>query len=431
MAIKQRALRKLNTTKNHILRAMSTGSKAALGEVCQDLTEIRNLYREGLPQQDYTVYGEVCDGLVLAVRKMMEDGEEEFQEEVFTLCQELLQFLERETEKEQNFKKEIVFLPYNSSMWDSLESVWKAAYEDKEHCNAYVMPIPYADLNPDRSVAEWHCERDRFPKYVPTLDWREIDLKAWHPDVIFFHSPYDDCNLVTSVESRYYSRNLKECTDKLVYIPYFVLEEPCTEESVEHFVMTPGVLNADKVIVQSETMRELYINILTKKTNRTDRSYWEEHISGVGSPKIEKVLTSKKEDFDMPEKWRKLVEGKKVILYNTSLSAMLQNSDKVCDKLRYVFDVFRNRDDVVLWWRPHPLMKSTFHSMRPQFEEEYISLEKQYIEEGWGIYDESPDLHRAICWSDAYYGDGSSVVWMYRMTEKPVMLENFQIGYSQ
>ena len=343
-----------------------------------------------------------------------------------TLCQDIILQLVENLRHEKEIKKDIVFLPYKASMWDSLESVWKAAYEDKEHCNAYVIPIPYADLNPDRSVAAWHCERDQYPKYVPTLDWREIDLEKWHPDIIFIHNPYDNYNYITSVESRYYAQNLKHCTNKLVYIPYFVLEEPCMEESVEHFVMTAGVLNADKIIVQSEAMRELYINILTKKTEHTDRVYWEKRISGAGSPKIEKVLTSKKEDFEMPAKWRKLVEGKKVILYNTILSAMLQNSDKVCDKLRYVFDVFRNRNDVVLWWRPHPLMKSTFHSMRPQYEAEYLSLENQYIEEGWGIYDDSSDLHRAICWSDAYYGDGSSVITLYRKTDKPIFIQNLQ-----
>ena len=429
MAIKQRALLKLNTTKHHILRAMSAGGAAALGEACRGLTEIRDLYREGLPRQSYAAYGEICDGLILAVRKMMEGGEADTQGDALPLCKELLEHIETETEKETHFKKEIFFLPYKVSMWDSLESVWKAAYEDKEHCNAYVMPIPYADLNPDRSVAAWHCERDQFPKYVPTLDWQEIDLKAWHPDIIFYHNPYDDCNLVTSVESRYYSRNLKECADKLVYIPYFVLNEPCTEESVEHFVTTPGVLNADQVIVQSEAMRELYINILTKRTNRTDRAYWEERISGAGSPKIEKVLTSKKEDFDMPEQWRKLAEGRKVILYNTSLSVMLRYSDMFCGKLRYVFDVFRRWTDVVLWWRPHPLMKATIHSMRPGIEEEYCEIERQYIEDGWGIYDDTSDLHRAICWSDAYYGDRwSSVAPLYQKTGKPMMAQDMAIS---
>ena len=426
MSIKQRVLARLHAIGSGFQQVMATGSKETLAAVVQELTEARNMCSQGLPESSYAKYGEVYDGLILASQQMAAE-DLSAQGDLFSLCGELLQHIAKETEKEQHFKKEIFFLPYKSSMWDSLESVWKAANEDKEHCNAYVMPIPYADRNPDGSVAEWHYEGAEFPKYVPIVDWQKVDLKAWHPDVIFIHNPYDDHNIVTSVDSTYYSRNLKECTEKLVYIPYFVLDEPCTEESVEHFALTPGVLNANQVIVQSEAMRELYINILCKRTNQTDRAFWEKRISGAGSPKIEKVLTSKKEDFDMPETWRKLVEGRKVILYNTSLNAMLQYSDKVCDKLRYVFDIFRDRRDVVLWWRPHPLMKATFHSMRPQFEAEYLSLEKQYIEEGWGIYDDSPDLHRAICWSDAYYGDGSSVVTLYAKTWKPVMLQNIEV----
>ena len=47
---------------------------------------------------------------------------------------------------------EVVFLPYKASMWDSLESVWKAADEDPD-CDAYVIPIPYYDKNPDGGFA--------------------------------------------------------------------------------------------------------------------------------------------------------------------------------------------------------------------------------------------------------------------------------------
>ncbi len=424
MAIKDRVLNQLNTVEENLGRACKTGDRGAWNTMLQQMAATRDMCREGLPTSVYPVYGEIYDGMILACQQTIKDGIKNVQEDVVSLLFELVRYVKEQVRNEQHFKKEIVFLPYQSAMWDSLESVWKAAYEDKEHCNAYVMPIPYCERNPDTSAFEWHCERDKFPKYVPTLDWQQIDLEAWHPDVIVYHNPYDAQNHVTSVESRYYSKNLKSCTDKLVYIPYFVLNEPCTEEGVVHFVVLPGVINADLVIVQSEAMRQIYIDVLSKATSVSDRGFWEKRILGTGSPKIDKVLTSRREDFEMPEKWRKLVEGKKIILYNTSVSATLQNSDKVCDKLRYVFDVFRNRDDVVLWWRPHPLMKATFHSMRPQYEEEYLSLEKQYIEEGWGIYDDSSDLHRAICWSDAYYGDGSSVVALYQQTGKPIMLQS-------
>ncbi|HBA50321.1 MAG TPA: hypothetical protein DCZ91_21515 [Lachnospiraceae bacterium] len=35
----------------------------------------------------------------------------------------------------------------------------------------------------------------------------------------------------------------------------------------------------------------------------------------------------------------------------------------------------------------------------------------------------SPDMDRAIAVSDAYYGDHSSIVWLYRQTGKPIMIQ--------
>ena len=82
MAIKQRALRKLETAKNHMLRALNAGDATALDEACQDLTDARNLCKEGLPRSGYAAYEEIYDGLILVVQKMIEDGEAGEQEEV-------------------------------------------------------------------------------------------------------------------------------------------------------------------------------------------------------------------------------------------------------------------------------------------------------------------------------------------------------------
>ena len=427
MAIKERLLKQLNIVRDG-LNAMPPFHSRDLNAMRNSLVQARDLCFQGLSENRFAEYKDTYDGLLLAIDQLAANASD--QKEIISLCSELLQYTLAQTQKETQFKTEIFFLPYKASMWDSLESVWKAADEDKEHCIAYVMPIPYADLTPEHTVAEWHCERELFPKDVPTVNWKDFDLQEIHPDVIYIHNPYDEYNRVTSVESRYYSSVLKDQTDKLVYIPYFVLEEiipgnEAAEEAISGFILAPAVLNANEVIVQSEDMRQVYINVLIRNTNQKDRAYWEKRVLGLGSPKIEKVLTSKKEDFELPEAWAKIVKGKKVILYNTSLNAMLQNSDKVCEKLRYVFNVFNNRNDVAFWWRPHPLMKATIHSMRPEIEEEYCTLERQYIEEGWGVFDDTGDLHRAIAWSDAYYGDWSSVIPIYRETGKPAVIENF------
>ncbi len=88
-------------------------------------------------------------------------------------------------------KKEVVFLPYKAAMWDSLESVWQAAQED-ENCDAYVIPIPYYDKNPDGSFREMHYEADQYPDYVPVTRYDAFDFAAHQPDVIYIHNAYDN-----------------------------------------------------------------------------------------------------------------------------------------------------------------------------------------------------------------------------------------------
>ncbi len=202
-------------------------------------------------------------------------------------------------------KKEIVFLPYKAAMWDSLESVWKAAQED-DNCDAYVIPISYFDKNPDGSLREEHYEGDLYPEYVPITRYDEYDFEKRKPEIIYIHNAYDNWNLVTSVHPKFYSNNLKKWTQKLVYIPYFVLNEvdPDNEQAVEgvkHFCFMPGIINADVVIVQSEEMKRIYVNEFLKAAKEhglqgrhVDRAYLEQKFLGLGSPKYDRILNKKR-----------------------------------------------------------------------------------------------------------------------------------------
>lgn len=420
MAIKNRILKNLNAAKNN-------NENLLFKESLNDLITAQNLCQKGLTEKNYKPYGEIYDGLILAVKNLITSGNVT---ELVNLSDELLSYLKNQTQNEKNFKKEIIFLPVQAAMWDSLESVWKAAYEDSEHCITYVVPLPYVNLIFDEKnntyiPDKWHLDKDKFPSYVPTIFFNDIDLKEIHPDVIFINNPYDDCNYVTSVDYHFYSSLLKDYTDKLVYVPYFVLSEPVQEENLEEFVLQPGVLNSNLIITQSETIREGYIKILSRKY--PDNQDWENRIIALGSPKIDKVINLKKEDYELPKKWRKLIEGKKVILYLTSFSPQVTNSNKMLQKMKYVFNIFKNRKDVILWWRPHPLLKQSLKSMRPDILNGYLKLEKEYIRRNFGIYDDTGELERAICYSDAYYGDASSVLTLYKYTGKPIMIENFNI----
>lgn len=341
-------------------------------------------------------------------------------------------------------RKEVVFLPYKASMWDSLESVYLAAREDEE-CDAYVVPIPYYDKNADGSLGEMHYEGGEYPDNIEITYYGDYDLEQRHPDAIYIHNPYDNCNIVTSVPEQYFCRNLKKYTDCLIYIPYFVLNEiepddQAAIDGMKHFCFLPGIIWADKVIVQSENMRQIYINEFMKAAKEnglpeeyTDRKKLEEKILGLGSPKLDKVHNTRREDLEVPDEWRKIIEKpdgtwKKIIFYNTTIGALLYNDEKMLEKIQSVFQIFKEQqEEVVLLWRPHPLIPSTIKTMRPDLWTEYEKLVQEYQREGWGIYDDSADMDRAVILSDAYYGDASSVVKVYQETGKPVMIQNVGI----
>ena len=327
--------------------------------------------------------------------------------------------------KHMPVRKTAVFLPYKASMWDSLESVWKAACDDAEW-ESVVIPIPYYNRNTDDSLGEMQYEGADFPEDVPVTDWQQYSLEKEHPDIIFIHNPYDQFNIVTTVHPLFYASRIKDYTEKLVYIPYFVHQNDIV---AEHYCVLPGTIYADVVILQSEKVREQYLRYyeaaLPELVEKQGREAIEKKFQALGSPKFDVSADSQN---DIPEEWREFLgQGKKVIFFNTHLRGLMQGkSEQFLRKLEWVFNFFQKQEDVVLLWR-HPLMVETARAMNPEAVEPYLKLVDRYRRQKIGIYDDSRELHRAIDLSDAYYGSGSSVVELFRQQGKPVMLMSEQI----
>ena len=319
-------------------------------------------------------------------------------------------------------EKLVVFLPYKASMWDSLESVWRAADEDEDWLSV-VMPIPYFDKKPDGTLGEMQYEGGDFPKDVPIADWQQFSLEKEHPDMIFIHNPYDQYNSVTTVHPMFYSSRIKAYTEKLVYIPYFIHQNDMV---ADYYCVLPGTIYSDIVVLQSEKVREQYIKYyeegLPKLVQKQGKQAVEAKFQAWGSPKLD--ACDRQED-EIPEEWQRLLGNgeKKVIFFNTHLSGLMKGkSELFLKKVEWVFRLFAKRDDVVLLWRPHPLSLDTAKAMNPEVVEPYLKLVEEYKRQGFGIYDDTKDLHRAVNLADAYYGNGSSVTELFRLQNKPVMI---------
>lgn len=329
-----------------------------------------------------------------------------------------------------DIRKEIVFLPYQVSMWDSLESVWLAARQDSS-VDSYVVPIPFYDVLPDGTLGELHDQRNDYPDYVPVTSCEEYILEERQPDMIFFHNPYDACNHVTRVPERYYASALKKYCKQLIYIPYFVTAPggPADQQCY-----MPGVLFADKVIVQPGEIYEKYCRVYTATLRENGWEHLfvtaEDKFLPLGSPKSDKLRNMKCKISDLPEDWQKVIlkpdgSKKKIILYNLTIDVMLAHKELVLNKAEHVFQIFKEKkDEIAFIWRPHPLLLNAISSMRPELCEAYQQMICRFREEGWGIFDETPDPNLAMALSDAYYGDWSSLVETYRETGKPIVLQN-------
>ncbi len=325
-------------------------------------------------------------------------------------------------------QKLAVFLPYKVSMWDSLESIWKAASEDRDWIST-VMPIPYFDKKADGTLGEMRYEGEDFPPDVPVADWEKFSLEKERPDIIFIHNPYDQYNYVTTVHPLFYASRIKQYTEKLVYIPYFIHQNDMVEDT---YCLLPGVIYADIVVLQSEKVREQYIRYFEEtlpELVQKQGQKMEDKFQAWGSPKLDALYREEGEEA-LPGDWKELLGGgnKKVIFFNTHLSRLMkENSDGFFKKMEWVFRIFGRRDDVVLLWRPHPLSLDTAKSMNPGAVRPYLDLVEQYKKEKIGIYDDSGDLHRAVKMADAYYGDRSSVTELFRQQGKPVMIMDCEV----
>ena len=193
----------------------------------------------------------------------------------------LLQKIQDALQREVMDRKEIVFLSYKAKYWDAMEELYQKALGESAW-DVHVISVPYYDKNYMGSFMEMHDEAEMLAEKVPVTNFHAFDFELHHPDCIVIQNPYDGCNPAVSVEKCCYSKNLQMFTECLIYIPYFTLDEFEKEDIaynvMQYYCNMPGVVNADKVFVQSENMRGLYIEKLSEFAGEETRDIWEKKI---------------------------------------------------------------------------------------------------------------------------------------------------------
>jgi hypothetical protein len=295
-------------------------------------------------------------------------------------------------------------------------------------------------------------EADNYPNNVKITKYDEFDFGLHYPDIIFIQNAYDNVNKTLTVHNFFYSDNLMKYTDKLIYIPPFEVEEFAKENyreylNMKHYCTIPGVVNSDITFVQSDNMRELYIEKLTEFAGEDTRQIWEKKIVSRYTDKEEddvyRYLHSysnknsnsnciENGEIDLPGEWKKKIykkdgSRKKIILYYIGVSNFIQYKEEMLKKMKEVLRIFwDNREEVALILQDNKLINYTLKENNLDLYNKYMEIIGDFCNKDWAIFNDKEDEQiLSIC--DAYYGDTSPIVQKFRNAKKPVMIQNVTI----
>lgn len=323
-------------------------------------------------------------------------------------------------------RRSVLFLPVKAKHFSSMRMAYEMETATPD-TDVYVMPLPYYYKEYDGSFKdEMHIDTEEFIKAnIPVTDYSRFDLSLLCPEKIYINSAYDEYNMAVSVDTRFYARNVKKYTEKLIYIPYFKLMEfdranyPCWY-NMQYYCTVPGVVMADKVYVQSENTRKMYIDKLNEWVG--DEKYtdiWEQKID-VYNESCEKHSEDELRDAG----------SKKTIVWFVSAGSLAEFGDKYIEKAYRNLDVFAlSKDKLKVLLNSEPFLDEMIKNYSDELYKKWTGFIDEFNRSGIGevvsqVEEKSVDV---LLKATAYYGDPSYICKDFILMKKPVMLQNVEV----
>ena len=326
--------------------------------------------------------------------------------------------------------KKIVFLSLSPQMWDGFETLWDEAVSNSEN-EVTVIPLPTYNRDVDDNLSDPYYTLTGYPENVPITDVNAYSLKVNHPDIIYIQNVQDTINGGFCVHPAFHSSALKNYTEQLVYVPYMCTEQIPLDnkpylDSIKFLFVYPSVYNnVDRIIVQSENQKQLYLHYLAG-ANSELLDFWSQRISYKEYPRNEILKKYNRHNVYRPNEWNTVLgfdsdSNKKTVLLCTSVIDLLTYEHLVINKLNEIFNAhLNNMDDSVLIWRPYPAIEKALEMLRPNLVNDYNALVSFYLDNKIGILDQLPSPTAAIIMSDEYLGDACGIMELFRTTGKPI-----------
>lgn len=169
-------------------------------------------------------------------------------------------------------------------------------------------------------------------------------LELLRPETVVIQNPYDSWNPAVSVLPLFYSENLRNYTDRLIYVSPFAPEEYSRENAREYsnmkyYVDMPGVVYADTIVVDSENRKRVYAEHLTEFMGEDTADLWQDRIH---------VMEQEKASDKKEKEYRRMLYG---IGLGTYLEDQIAAEQKLQDNLK-IFTEYGNKVQVDIYLFP-------------------------------------------------------------------------------
>lgn len=322
--------------------------------------------------------------------------------------------------------KETVFIVLKAEQWKYAQWYYlkNKAMQDVD---MYIIVVPYYYKKYDGSCYDYKYELEEVRQIVKNINgtdenvigYQQFDIALHHPETIVIQNPCDEWNNATILQEEYYSRTLQKYTEKLVYIQSFEVGEFTANSyrewhNMKYYCTMPGVIRADEVYVQSENMREVYIEKLIDFSNIEYKEIWEKKVHKCNFLFENYITKNDKKDC----------HRKKIVFY-VQVGSIIQYGRKMIEKLKSVLGVLHNnKDKVELIWIFDRGHEAYLKKNEEGLEKRYSDLKEIMERDGIGrcIYRDEMSVSEIVDMCDAYYGSESRLALDFWMKKKPVMI---------
>lgn len=357
--------------------------------------------------------------------------------------------------------KEVLFLPIGHKEWKGFEKVYRyyadeMSMDGDEKYDLYVVPLPLLTKDPLGQVAvseeiiKEGLNIDKYPTNITYTDWQSYDISQHCPDIIYIQNPYDSENPYLTVPPQYYASNIRKYTEKLIFIPFkdtgeFNEKDGPDIYNLKHYAATPGVICSDEVIVQSENIKQHYVNALVKFAGKDTRDFWEYKIvirekdgldKSTAACKLSSAVTSstgnlQNDENTTREDFENLTQNveKKCILYCIGANELTEHKNDLIKAVTERFEIFnQNSEKIDTTIFLYPSDKQLWRQVDLELSDKLFNMIESEVNNGIHYTEIAPkDADNASEEYDAYYGSSSPLVPAFVTQKKPVMLADYSI----